>query len=72
MCPVYFQSGFLQGFVHTLPPKKKKLSPGKKQSPVLWLQLIANLTFASEGQQMVMKIPGEVQLGLISLHGVSP
>ncbi|XP_072014285.1 rotatin-like [Amphiura filiformis] len=53
---VLWKSGFLQGFTHTLPPKKKKLTSGHRQSAALWLRLMCNLTFATEGQQMVLKI----------------
>lgn len=56
---MFIQSGFLQGITQILPSKKKKISASNKQSAALWLRLLASLTFATEGQQLVMKIPGE-------------
>lgn len=59
------QSNFLQEF-GKLNPKRSKGSKGKQLlHEVLWLELLLNLSFSLEGQQMILKIPGKsLQFGL--------
>ena len=51
-----FQSNFLADFA-CLNPKKSKKSKGIE---TLWLELLLNLSFSMEGQQMILKISGTV------------
>ena len=56
-----FQSNFLQEF-GSLNPKRSKVCKSKGRQlliEVLWLELILNLSFSLEGQQMILKIPGK-------------
>ncbi|XP_071502722.1 rotatin-like [Diadema antillarum] len=62
---VLWKSGFLSSFTKVAPPrssKQTKATSSLNQYAALWLQLFANLTFAMEGQQMVMRIPGSLDL----------
>ena len=39
-------------------PKSEKIAHGKTRLSLLWLRLLANLSFSTEGQQMIVKLPG--------------
>ncbi|XP_038067390.1 rotatin-like [Patiria miniata] len=64
-----WKSGFLQTFSQVCPERKQTSSrrslTGKQLTAALWLQLLANLTLSTEGQQMVMRIPDVLELLLL-------
>ena len=39
-------------------PKSEKIAHGKTRLSLLWLRLLVNLSFSTEGQQMIVKLPG--------------
>jgi rotatin len=58
---INLQSNFLQEF-GSLNPKRSKTAKAKVKQvlhEVLWLELLLNLSFSLEGQQMILKIPGK-------------
>ena len=52
-----FQSNFLNEF-GTLSPKKPKKSKTIRALESLWLDVFVNLSFCTEGQNMILKIQG--------------
>ena len=60
--PEYFQSNFLGDFANLNPKKSKKGKSRQVTMETLWLELLLNLSFSMEGQQMILKITGIVSL----------
>ncbi|XP_070575583.1 rotatin-like [Ptychodera flava] len=58
---ILWKSNFLQSFSKVPIPKKGSKSK-KFGVSSLWLKLLVNLSFSSEGQQMIMKIPDSLEL----------
>ena len=57
-----FQSNFLGGFGSLNPKKSKKAKSRQVVMETLWLELLLNLSFSMEGQQMILKISGRKTL----------
>ena len=52
-----FQNNFLQEFGSLTPAKNKKTKVARVVEG-LWLDLLLNLSFSTEGQSMILKIDG--------------
>ncbi|XP_041454793.1 rotatin-like isoform X2 [Lytechinus variegatus] len=62
---VLWKSGFLGSFIKVKLPRSSKQTKNAASLhtfAALWLQLLTNLTFATEGQQMIMRIPDALDL----------
>ena len=55
---VYKQSNFVHEF-GKLAPKKPKKTKVARVLETLWLDLLVNLSFCTEGQNMILKIKGK-------------
>ncbi|XP_078335545.1 rotatin-like [Crassostrea virginica] len=58
---IMFKSNFFREFTE-LNPRKPKKSKKAKSLEVYWLELILNLSFSTEGQQMILKTGDSVDL----------
>ena len=56
------QTGFVAGFARVQPKSEKST---KTRLSSLWLKLLVTLSFSSEGQQMIIKQPGESQCKML-------
>ncbi|XP_052274853.1 rotatin-like isoform X2 [Dreissena polymorpha] len=61
---IIWKSNFLQDFSNLNPKRSKAFKSKGKQylTETLWLELLLNLSFSLEGQQMILKIPGTVTI----------
>ncbi|KAK3610373.1 hypothetical protein CHS0354_008649 [Potamilus streckersoni] len=58
---IIWKSNFLREFSE-LNPRKTKKGKNKQQNEGLWLELLVNLSFSTEGQQIILKIPDSTDL----------
>ncbi|KAL3860206.1 hypothetical protein ACJMK2_010362 [Sinanodonta woodiana] len=58
---IIWKSNFLREFSE-LNPRKTKKRKNEKQNEGLWLELLVNLSFSTEGQQIILKIPDSTDL----------
>ena len=58
------QSNFLQGFSALSRHKTKKSKSSTAQLDGLWLALLVNLSFSTDGQTMILKIDGTYPVSL--------
>ncbi|XP_056009232.1 rotatin-like isoform X2 [Ostrea edulis] len=58
---IMFKSNFFKEFTE-LNPKKKKKNKQHKNLETYWLELMVNLSFSTEGQQMILKTGDSVDL----------
>ncbi|XP_041375404.1 rotatin-like [Gigantopelta aegis] len=68
---ILFKCNFLNDF-SKLNPKRTKKSKQKNVLEVCWFELLTNLSFSVDGQQMLLKINGFVDLVLDFLDGGPP
>ena len=64
------QSNFLHEF-STLAPQRSKKSRLQRLFELLWLELLVNLSFCSEGQGMIMKVKDALALLLCFAQSAS-
>ncbi|XP_071958961.1 rotatin-like isoform X2 [Antedon mediterranea] len=59
---ILWKSNFLQGFIEVTPAKRGKDMQSKVLNSQRWLHLLTNLSFSTEGQIMIMRITGSLEL----------